>query len=201
MTDPRIERSRLTVLAVTIDLLATTQPSNITVEEIAAKSHVSKATIYRHWPSRDHILVDAINSLTSELPTPQTDLPFEEAIQAFVTELVDIINDPNRAGAHQALLILSRHNPTFAELHQRAHHTLSAAVDALVRRGITEGHLDPDTDSNIVAAQLVGPFLFAFFESTPAVHALTESVSAGVLRSHRPRPTTARRHGTSGQPR
>lgn len=184
ITDPRVERSRRTVLAATIELLLSKQPATITVEDIAATSHVSKATIYRHWPSRDHILIDAINSLTSELPTPRTDVPFEEAIYAFGTELADALNERNRAGAHQALLILSRHDPTFAELHQRAHQTLVGAVDALVRHGITEGILAPETDSSIVAAQLIGPFVFAHFESTPPTHALIEAVITGVLRSH-----------------
>lgn len=192
MTDPRVERSRRTVLAATIELLVTSQPANITVEDIAAKSHVSKATIYRHWPSRDHILIDAINSLTSELPIPRTDLPFEQAIDAFVTELADAVNDRNRSGAHQALLILGRYNPTFAELHQRTHKRLVDAVDALVRQGIAGGRLASGTDSRIVAAQLIGPLLFAYFESTPPARELTAAVIEGVLRSHRPR--------TNGEP-
>lgn len=185
-TDPRIEHSRRKVLDATIDLLVTTQPANITVEAIAGKSRVSKATIYRHWPSRDHILVDAINTHTSKYPTPRTDLPFDDAISVFVSDLIDAFSDQNRAAAHEALLILSRDHPTFAELHQRAHETLVAAVDALVQHGITHGRIAPRTDSNTVTAQLVGPFLYAYVESTPTNAAFIASVIDGVLHAHRP---------------
>lgn len=185
-TDPRVEQSRRKVLDATIDLLVTTQPANITVEAIAGKSRVSKATIYRHWPSRDHILVDAINTHTSRYPTPRTDLPFDDAISAFVSDLIDALNDKNRAAAHEALLILSRHHPTFAELHQQANQTLVAAVDALLQHGITQGRIGPRTDTNTVTAQLVGPFLYAYLESTPTDHALIASVIDGVLHAHRP---------------
>ncbi|MDW3215472.1 MAG: TetR/AcrR family transcriptional regulator [Ilumatobacteraceae bacterium] len=184
--DPRIEQSRRKVLDATIDLLVTTQPTNVTIEAIAAKSRVSKATIYRHWPSRDNILVDAINAHTSQYPTPRTDLPFDDAISVFISDLIDAFSDPYRAAAHEALLILSRHHPTFAELHQRAHETIVAAVDALVQHGITHGRIAPRTDSNTVTAQLVGPFLYAYVESTRTNAAFIASVIDGVLHAHRP---------------
>ena len=60
--DPRVARSRAAVLAATVDLLGELGHAGTTVEAIAERSGVAKTTIYRHWPSRAPLLIDAFHS-------------------------------------------------------------------------------------------------------------------------------------------
>ena len=59
--DPRVARSRAAVLDATVDLLGEVGHGGTTVEAIAERSGVAKTTIYRHWPSRAPLLIDAFH--------------------------------------------------------------------------------------------------------------------------------------------
>ncbi|HLG00690.1 MAG TPA: TetR/AcrR family transcriptional regulator [Acidimicrobiia bacterium] len=61
--DPRIQRSRAAVLEATVALLAELGWAGTTVEAVAERSGVAKTTIYRHWRSRDQLVLDALDGL------------------------------------------------------------------------------------------------------------------------------------------
>ena len=75
--DPRIARTRAAVVRAATDLLVEGGPSAVTVDAIVARSGVAKSTIYRHWESRDEILLSVIEQCLPQLATPPDDLPFE----------------------------------------------------------------------------------------------------------------------------
>ncbi len=56
----RDENARLAVLRAADDLLAERGFSGVTIEGIAARAGVAKQTIYRWWPSKVDILLDAL---------------------------------------------------------------------------------------------------------------------------------------------
>ncbi len=59
MGRPRSERARLATLEAAADLLVEGGLAATTVESIAARAGVSKVTIYKWWPSRGAVAVDA----------------------------------------------------------------------------------------------------------------------------------------------
>ncbi|GAA4670621.1 TetR/AcrR family transcriptional regulator [Nocardioides nanhaiensis] len=56
----RSERARTAVLEAALALTAERPYPQVTVEAVAARAGVSKATIYRWWPSRGAVVVDAL---------------------------------------------------------------------------------------------------------------------------------------------
>ena len=50
-------RTREAVLTAATDLLVEGGPSAVTIDAVVARSGVAKSTIYRHWESRDEVLV------------------------------------------------------------------------------------------------------------------------------------------------
>ena len=56
---PRSERARLAVLEAAADLLIEGGLQSATIESIAARAGVSKVTIYKWWPTRGAVAVDA----------------------------------------------------------------------------------------------------------------------------------------------
>lgn len=56
---PRSEATRLAILDATILLLKAASVQSITIEAIAKQAGVSKATIYRWWPSKASVVIDA----------------------------------------------------------------------------------------------------------------------------------------------
>lgn len=88
--DPRIERTRAHVLAATAALLEEHGAEHATIEAIAEHARVSKSTIYRHWRSRESLLLQALQAAAEAAAPvaaddPATDLA--ERLTAFAALL------------------------------------------------------------------------------------------------------------------
>ena len=69
---PRSEASWQAILAAAMELVAETGYAELTIEGIAARAGVGKQTIYRWWPSKADILLEA-GATKAELHVPVTD--------------------------------------------------------------------------------------------------------------------------------
>ena len=70
---PRSEQSRAAVLRATSELLHEVGAQAMTTEEIAARSGVSKATIYKWWPNKYAVAVEAfLSEMMAQSPDPNT---------------------------------------------------------------------------------------------------------------------------------
>jgi AcrR family transcriptional regulator len=65
---PRSEESKAAILDATWELLKTTCLRNLSIEAIARESGVGKTTIYRWWPNKAAVVMDAF--LEKVLPLP-----------------------------------------------------------------------------------------------------------------------------------
>src|ERR1700761_2019933 len=70
---PRSEESEEAILAATIQLLSERPLRDISMDEIARKAGVGKATIYKWWPSKAYVALDAFLRKSNQMiPTPDT---------------------------------------------------------------------------------------------------------------------------------
>src|ERR1700749_1812908 len=70
---PRSEESEVAILDTTIQLLSQRPLRDISIEEIARKANVGKATIYKWWPSKAYVALDAfLKKINRMVPTPDT---------------------------------------------------------------------------------------------------------------------------------
>ncbi|MEH0573122.1 MULTISPECIES: helix-turn-helix domain-containing protein [Streptomyces] len=61
-SDPRARRSRTKILAAATELLAEGGPGRITHAAVAARAKMGRATVYRHWPGLQSLLLDTLTS-------------------------------------------------------------------------------------------------------------------------------------------
>jgi len=70
---PRSAEADRAILAATADLLAERGLAAMSIEEVAARAGVGKTTIYRRWPSKGLLALDAfVISFRAEQPLPDT---------------------------------------------------------------------------------------------------------------------------------
>src|SRR6476469_2430170 len=70
---PRSEESRTAVLRATSELLHLVCQRAVTTEEIANRSGASKATIYKWWPNKYAVAIDAfLSEMMAESRDPDT---------------------------------------------------------------------------------------------------------------------------------
>src|ERR1700731_1150267 len=68
----RVQRSKEAVLATTNELMSEAGIGGVSIDEVSRRSGVAKTTIYRHWPSRSALLLDACSRLGSPQAPPDT---------------------------------------------------------------------------------------------------------------------------------
>lgn len=166
MEDPRIQRTRVAVLDAATDLLVEGGPSAVTMDAIVARSGVAKSTIYRHWTSRDDVLVDVFEHCAPQLEAPDPALPFADALHVLVRSIVAHLRDPQWARIVPALLMLKSHADGVADLEQRIERTQNETMADVLQRGMDEGALRRDLRVDDAIAHLVGPLLFAHLTGT-----------------------------------
>src|SRR5262245_61300263 len=69
---PRSEEARVAALDATLDLVLELGVDGVTFDEVAARSGVAKTTLYRHFGTKQAMLVAAASSCYVEHPTPDT---------------------------------------------------------------------------------------------------------------------------------
>jgi len=183
--DGRIARTRAAVLRSATELLVAGGPSAVTIDAIVAHSGVAKSTIYRHWESRDDVLVDVIETCAPTLVTPDPALGFEHAVRAVVDQAYTALNDPEWARVIPALLLLKAHQSEIADLEERIGKHQDQTFEIIIAMGVEEGRFTPGANVEELAAQLIGPLVFAHLTGRPRVtKAFAQRVVDTFLRAH-----------------
>ncbi len=73
--DPRIVHTRRVVIEAAAALLSAEGFTEVTIDAIAARSGVARSTIYRHWPDRADLLVEAFEGVSSSVTHPDSPGP------------------------------------------------------------------------------------------------------------------------------
>lgn len=155
---PRSARVDEAIISAVIDLLAEgTTAESLSIEAVAARAGVGKATIYRRWANKDALLVDAVASLKGPLP----DL-VGESVRDDLVVLLRPVGRPPMTQAAQVLPCLIaelKRSPMLNQCYQRIVEPRRELMREVLRRGIASGELRPDFDLEVVMAVLVGPMM------------------------------------------
>lgn len=190
--DVRVARTRAAVLRAATDLLVDGGPSAVTMDAIVAHSGVAKSTIYRHWDTRDDVLVAVIENCAPQIDPPDESLGFEGGLRQLTAEFRSMLNDPDWARVLPALLTLRTQKHGIADLEQRLEARQDNAIEAVLRRGVDEGRLDADFDLDEASALLVGPLTFALLTGKPQVDkAFCDHVVDAFMRIYANAPATS----------
>lgn len=160
-TSPRAARSREKMLRAATDLLVESGPRAVTVDAVADRSGVAKSTLYRHWPSRDEMLIDVVRCNMPELDEPTLTDGFEVALRRFIGQAASTLADPEWSRIIPAMMALRVTMPELAALVDSDQSGRSAFLAAILRAGVDEGLLPGDIDTEAAATLLFGPLLYA----------------------------------------
>ena len=72
MARPRSEEAHQAALAATVELLLEEGVEGVTLEDVAARSGVAKSTLYRHFGTKEQLVVQAARGCIISHPTPDT---------------------------------------------------------------------------------------------------------------------------------
>jgi AcrR family transcriptional regulator len=174
------------VLQATLDVIAEQGVMGISVDTVAARAGVSKATIYRHWGSRARLIHAAISSLQPSTVEPDTGNLRDDLVH-LLTELVEYFDTPTVARVFPSFLDAAVRDPELAELRQETLRVGRASFENVVARGVVRGELAPDVDVHLVADFARAPIIYRrVVAQVPVTLADVEPVVDAVLAAFRP---------------
>jgi len=177
----RSERSRKAILDATLALLHESGYPDLTVEAIAARAGVGKQTIYRWWPGRGAVVLDAlVEQMTSAGPPVLPDSGDLEAdLRAVVRAIVAELADPRLSATTRALTIETLSSETLAEhVRDRLLRPQLDAIKARLRSARETGRLRAGVDLDQAVELLIGPMYHRWMLRTGP---LTDEYADGVV--------------------
>jgi AcrR family transcriptional regulator len=152
----RDEAARRRVLDSARDLVCQLGPRAVTVDEIAAAAGVGKQTIYRWWPSKSSVIMDALIELTDPDPADLPDSTYE-AVRLQLHRVADMFASRN-GDLIRELVADSQGDPALAQdFRDRFFAHRRARGAATLEHGIATGELRPDLDVDDALDVLYGP--------------------------------------------
>ncbi|WP_327369257.1 TetR/AcrR family transcriptional regulator [Streptomyces sp. NBC_01217] len=181
----RSERSRRAILEAALDLCTEKGYARVTVEAIAARAAVSKKTIYRWWPSKSAVMLEAFTeALVGTTPFADTgDIAAD--LRANVTGAVKLLSTPPFGPAYAGILSEVHHDDALAETVRTKliDPRFNEAV-ARLRRAQEQGQIPPGADLPLAVEMLYGPVYYRHVLRKPVQDAETiAALVAHVLRA------------------
>jgi AcrR family transcriptional regulator len=128
----------------------------MTVDDVAAKAGVGKATVYRRWPSKDDLAVAAMAKLYStEIPEPDTGSIVTDLEQSF-TSVLTFLNTPEGEAYMRTTIAESVRDPRIAALYRASSERVEAQARRMYERAIERGEIRADFDVDAVVQWLGG---------------------------------------------
>jgi AcrR family transcriptional regulator len=155
---PRSAKADEAIIKAVLDLLVEGQTiETLSIEAIAARAGVGKATIYRRWSGKEALLVDAVSTMKGPLPTP-----VGESVR---DDLLLLLRHGPRKSEQRLAHIMSclvpgvQHSPERYRFYQGLVEPRREAIREVLRRGIRTGELKADLDIEVAVAVLTAPVL------------------------------------------
>jgi len=158
---PRSDALHRKILDATRELLSEDGFADLRLEHVAARAGVGKATIYRHWGSKEALAQELLAELAGpHIAVAETGDTREELLAAVVNPMRAVTETPF-GPVIRALLSQIAVNPTLGDPFRAT--VVQARRDEIARviaRGIARGDLRPDADAEVATELLVGPVYF-----------------------------------------
>ncbi|MEO6123306.1 MAG: TetR/AcrR family transcriptional regulator [Ilumatobacteraceae bacterium] len=156
---PRDVRCDHAILQATIDILIEGGAANLSIDGVAARAGVGKATIYRRWSSKEALVLDAINTEESIIPTPDTGT-LRGDLEQYYDGVIERFRDNEGSDVLPHLIEAACYDP---EVRLSLDSYLSGRQKPLrvvLQRAIQRGEITSGTDVTVLIDVLVGPTFY-----------------------------------------
>lgn len=161
-TGGRSARVRAQVLEAVLVELGEVGYSGFNMARIAARAGVHESTIYRRWPRKEDLVIDACMQFADKhLPVPDTgDLATD--LKIVLNNIVTVMSSPQ--GHNMVFLgMAARSIPEFAEAGPEFWRARLSIGQQVFDHAVERGDWPADYDKEVVFAELLGPIIATYF--------------------------------------
>jgi AcrR family transcriptional regulator len=184
---PRSETAQTAILSAAIALLLDQGLYAMSMDDVAERAGVSKATIYRWWASKELLAVDALSTeWAAPLSTKQRDTgSLRGDLLAHFRPWIRQLNEKPFGRVIAGLVAQAQTDPAFARLYRE--HFVQPRRDAtrpLLLRAIARSEIAADTDLEVSLDLLYGPIYHRLLHRhAPLNDRFTQNVIDAVIKA------------------
>ncbi|WP_179271542.1 TetR/AcrR family transcriptional regulator [Actinomadura meyerae] len=190
---PRSEAADARILDAALESLLERGYDRFSVDEVAMRAGVAKTTLYRRWPTKDHLIVTVVARLQDSVPVEYTG-DVREDLTRYLGEIVAGLHRMRRAGRPAAsgdasaglvaevAAAAARHADVGAAV-QAMFHRRNALVLTLLERARESGELHAGVEPEVLFDQLAGALYYRLLVTgRPIDGAYVDRLVASALR-------------------
>jgi AcrR family transcriptional regulator len=156
---PRSEDAHRAILLASIALVREVGYDAVTMDGIAQRAGVGKATLYRRWKSKETLIADALTLMARSLPVPDTGSTRDDLL-AVMRSSIAMYHDPATKGLLSGLVAAMARSTAIAEAMRSGFLAARAEVmRGVLARGVERGDLRADVDPQVAMDLLRGSLL------------------------------------------
>lgn len=156
--DPGVDEG---ILEAAVELLTEGGFEKLSMEAVAARAGVAKASVYRRYPSRIELIV----AMCQAYAAPQVTLPDTGSLRADLEQLVGFLNDsmcPTTTSGRimPAMLSAAKEHAEVREAMQQFSATRRRRIYDIVKAAKARGELRADADADVIGDLVVGSMMY-----------------------------------------
>jgi AcrR family transcriptional regulator len=156
----RTARIRTAVVDATLQELLANGYGEFSVDGVAVRSGVSRATLYRRWGGRDGLVMDAVECFgVSHADVPDSGC-FDEDLRKWARSVQRLLTDPTTAPLVRAVLLADSQGARNVRRH--FWRSRLQRVRPVVQRAVVRGDIPEDVDADEVIRHLGAPLYYRF---------------------------------------
>lgn len=157
---PRSEKSKKAILDSTNKLLLHKSVQELSIEAIAKKARVGKTTIYRWWPNKTAVVMDALINQPGMQTPMQTPANDTEAVQMHLDKLIRLLHSHNGQTIAQLFSEAQGSQESQKIFENNFLAPLIDAIEFSIQEGQKKGEFRKDLDTKTAVDMLCGPIFF-----------------------------------------
>ena len=174
--DDRVRRTKEVVLATTFRLMWEGGIGGVSIDEISRRSGVAKTTIYRHWPSRSALLIDACSRLATKPEAPDTGR-LKSDLTVLVARLAQQLKSARWPAILPSIIDAAEREKEIEQLHAQLQATFSAPYVTVIDRAKEKGEIAKRQETSELLAAILGPLFYRrWFSREPIDDAFVKGV-------------------------
>ena len=140
----------------------------LNMDEVAERAEVAKTTLYRRWPTKDHLAVAVAAEMLGEVPIPDTG-DLRRDLTEFAATLAETLNRARMAvhygggasaGLAAELVAAVARHPDIGEAVRAGFAQRHTLARARLQRACEREGLRPGIDHDVLIDQLAGPIYY-----------------------------------------
>ena len=155
---PRSEQARVAVLDAAAELMLERNLAAVSMDEVAAHAGVSKATIYRWWPSKEILALDALYHEWEAVPDGRDTGTLRGDLLHLLRPWARLVARRPYGRVMAALIAHAQSDPAFAQQYRAQFvQPRRDQARAVLRRAIDRGEIPADTKIEVALDLIYGP--------------------------------------------